>query len=112
MDIEKWFEEGTGMKIKELRYLSPPQLPYNIFIDETVCRGSDLMNNIIEHNLTIEHYSKDIDLKMDSKIESFFNAENKKYEKEREWLNTEKMYVTVYHLDTFLEKVRKENKNV
>ena len=30
MDIEKWFKEGTGFDIQELRYLSPPGIPYNI----------------------------------------------------------------------------------
>ena len=60
MDIKTWFENGTGMKIKELRYLKMPPLPYNIFIDDTVYRGADLKNNIIEHNVVFEHYSETI----------------------------------------------------
>ena len=31
MNIETWFKEGTGLKIKELRYLKPPQLPYFLY---------------------------------------------------------------------------------
>lgn len=50
MDIKKWFENGTGLSIKENRYLKMPQLPYNIFIDDTYTRGADkkiiLLNTI------------------------------------------------------------------
>lgn len=110
MDIKKWFEEGTKMKIKELRYLTPPSLPYNLFIDDKLYQGADLKNNLIEHNLVIEHYSEDIDDENEKIIEDFLNAELKKYEKNREWLNEEKMFVTVYELEPFIEKQRGGNK--
>lgn len=109
MDIKTWFENGTKMKIKELRYLKMPPLPYNIFIDDTVYRGADLKNNIIEHNVVIEHYSETIDTENEKIIENFLNSENRSFEKNREWLQEEKLFVTVYELETFLEKVRKEN---
>lgn len=109
MDIKKWFENGTGLSIKGNRYLKMPQLPYNIFIDDTYTRGADKKNNIIEHNLTIEHYSENIDLKEEKKIEDFFDNEEIKYKKSREWLDTEEMWMTIFELDTFLEK-RKEGK--
>lgn len=113
MDIKKWFENGTGLKIKELRYLKMPQLPYNIYIDDTTYRGADLKNNIIEHNVTIEHYSESIEKSNESIIENFLNKEEFFFVKRREWLEEEKMFVTLYELDTFLEKVRKEDdKNV
>ena len=113
MDIKKWFEDGTGFKIKELRYRKMPTLPYNIFIDDKNYRGSDLETNIIEHNVTIEHYSDDIDENGESIIENFLNNEKSKlhfdnYEKSREWLETESMWITIYELGTFLEKVRQE----
>ena len=109
MDIKEWFETGTGMKIKELRYLKMPPLPYNIFIDDEVFRGADLRNNIIEHNVVIEHYSETIDETNERKIENFLDKQNKHFIKNREWLQEEQLFVTVYELDTFLEKVRKEN---
>lgn len=113
MDIKKWFETGTDMKIKELRYLKMPPLPYNIFIDDKHYRGSDLETNIIEHNITIEHYSEDININDEDIIETFLNNEKSKlhyeyYEKNREWLETESMWITIYEIGTFLEKVRKE----
>lgn len=117
MDIKKWFEDGTGLTIKELRYRKMPPLPYNIFIDDKNYRGSDLEINIIEHNITIEHYSETIDTQGEEIIETFLNNEKSKlhyeyYEKNREWLETEEMWITIYEISTFLEKVRKEgNKN-
>lgn len=113
MDIKKWFEDGTGLTIKELRYRAMPILPYNIFIDDKNFRGSDLETNIIEHNVTIEHYSEDIDEANEKIIENFLDGEKSKlhyeyYEKNREWLETEGMWITIYELGTFLEKVRKE----
>lgn len=111
MDVKKWFENGTGLKIKELRYLAPPALPYNLFVDDKITRGADLRNDLVEHNITFEHYSeklKDID---EQKIDDFLNKEHKKYEKNSEWLNEEKMFITTFELEPFLEKVRKENEN-
>lgn len=108
MDIKSWFETGTGMKIKELRYLKMPLLPYNIFIDDTVYRGADLRNNIIEHNVSIEHYSEVVDKENEEIIEDFLDKEEKHFTKTREWLQDESLYVTVYELDTFLEKVKRE----
>lgn len=109
MDVKEWLETGTGFKWKELRYLKTPSLPYNIFIDDTVFRGADLKNNIVEHNITLEHYSEAIDSTNETIIENFLNEEELSFEKNREWLNEEEMYVTLYSLETFLEKVRKEN---
>lgn len=113
MDIKKWFEDGTGLKIKEIRYRKMPSLPFNIFIDDKNYRGSDSETNIIEHNITIEHYSEGINDNDETIIENFLNNEKSKlhyeyYEKNREWLETEEMWITIYELSTFLEKTRKE----
>ena len=113
MDIKKWFENGTKLEIKELRYLKMPSLPYNIFVDDTVFRGADDVNSIIEHNVTIEHYSRSIEESNESIIEEFLNNEKRPFSKNREWLQDEDMFVTVYELDTFLEKVERiSDKNV
>lgn len=107
MDIKEWFETGTGLKIKELRYLKTPDPPYNIFIDDETYRGADKRNNIIEHNITIEHYHESIDKSNETIIEKFLNDEEIHFNKNREWLQEENMFVTLYELDTFLEKIRK-----
>lgn len=108
MVVKDWLEEGTKLKWKELRYIKMPPLPYNIFIDDTSYRGADNLNNIIEHNISLEHYSETIDNENEKIIEDFLNEEELHFEKNREWLNDEELYVTVYELETFLEKVRKE----
>lgn len=108
MVVKNWLEEGTKLKWKELRYIKMPPLPYNIFIDDTVYRGADKLNNIIEHNISLENYSETIDNQNEKIIEDFLNKEELHFEKNREWLNDEELYVTVYELETFLEKVRKE----
>lgn len=107
MDIQEWFEKGTNLKIKEIRYLSPPSIPYNIFIDDLEIKGADDFNNIIEHNVTFEHYSNILHDKDEEKIINFLDKEKKKYEKSSDWLNNEKLFVTIFELDPFLEKRRK-----
>ena len=111
MDIKKWFEDGTGMKIKELRYIKMPDLPYNIYIDDQTIRGSDKKNNIIEHNITFEHYSEKIEEKKIQKIQNFLNLNEIEYEKNTEWLEEEELFVTVFELEPIFEKIRKENNN-
>ena len=106
MDIKKMLEDGTKLKWKEIRYLQSPKFPYFIYIDDTYSRGSDEENNIIEHNLTLEYYDEIINVEIENSIESFLNN-NFQYTKNREWLSEEKMYMIIYELDTFLEKIVK-----
>ena len=102
MDIKSWFENGTNLKIKELHYLSKPSIPYNIYIDEISIRGADNLNNVIEHDITIEHY---FDNKSDEKIiEKFLDDEKIHYEKNKDWLQDEALWVSVYNLETIIEK--------
>ena len=108
MDIKKWFEDGTKLTIKENHNWKITKLPFNIFIDDKYYRGADEKNNIIEHNVTIEHYSETINTKDETTIENFLNSEARHFEKNRDWLQEEEMWVTLYELDTFLEKIRKE----
>lgn len=108
MDIKKWFEDGTKLSIKENHLRKIISLPFNIFIDDKYYRGADFNNNIIEHNVTIEHYSETINTEDEIIIENFLNKEAIHFEKNRDWLQDEEMWVTLYELDAFLEKVRKE----
>lgn len=108
MNIKDYLEKGTNLIWKELRYLKPPVCPWFIFIDDTSIRGADILNNIREHNLVLEYYNEKSDDNYEKIIETFLNKEGFYYTKEREWLDEEKLYVTIYELNSFLEKVRKE----
>ncbi|HIU23274.1 MAG TPA: hypothetical protein IAD49_06825 [Candidatus Fimihabitans intestinipullorum] len=108
MDIEKWFKEGTGFDIQELRYLSPPGIPYNIYLDSIDFEGADQKNNIKIHNITIEHYDNKANTSSEKAIDQFFNKKNIKFEKSREWLNDDKLWVTIYDLEPVFEKMKGE----
>lgn len=107
MDIEQWFNEGTGLKIKELRYLRPPPLPYILYEDSKTRRGADKFNNIIEHNITIELYAEKREKDIERKIINFLNSEGIEHDEYPDWLNEEKLYCTSYEF-TILEKERKK----
>ncbi len=114
MNIEKWFKEGTGFNIKKLRYLRPHELPYFLYINRKIYRGADLINNIVENNITIERYSTtddEKDLKDIETINKFLDKNNYTYEKQTEWLDTESLYGTFWTLDPIIEKNREETKN-
>lgn len=104
MNVKEWFENGTGLEIKELRYLKNPGLPYNIYIDDEAHRGADKLNNIIEHNIVLEHYSESEEKSEEKNIENFLNNQNVKFYKKREWLEEEEIFVTTYELEPYLEK--------
>ena len=113
MKVEEWFKNGTGFKIKELRYLKPPELPYFLFENKKVYRGADLINNLIENSITIERYSEtnnDEDLKEIEKVNAFLEENYHEYDKQTDWLDSESMYGTVWIIKPILEKIRKEEK--
>ena len=113
MEIKKWFEDGTGLKIRERRVLQKPPLPYSVFFDDMSYRGADQKNNINEHNITIEHYHDGEKQNHEKIIESFLILEKEKgrfdnFTKNREYLHNESLWVTVFELSPFLVKTRKE----
>lgn len=113
MNVEKWFEKGTSFKIKELRYLKPPQLPYFLYTNVVNKRGADLVINIIENNISIERYSKsnsEKDVEDIKKVNKFFEDNFYDYEVVTEWLNDENLYGTFWTLSPIVEKIRSERK--
>lgn len=112
MNIETWFEKGTGFKIKKLRYLKAPQVPYFLYTNKEEFRGADLLNNLVENNIKIERYSltnKEEDLKDIERVNKFLDRNHYNYECDTDWIDEEEIYGTVWILDPILEKVRKEN---
>lgn len=112
MNVKTWFEDGTKLKIKELRYLKPPALPYFLYENKKVFKGADLLNNIIENNITIERYSdtnNENDLNEIKIVNEFLSKNHYEFDSQTEWLDSEKMYGTFWILEPFLEKIRKES---
>lgn len=112
MNVKTWFESGTGYKIKELRYLKPPELPYFLFINRINNRGADLLNNIIENNITIERYSEtnaESDVTEIDKVDDLLDENHYTFERQTEWLDSENLYETAWVLEPILEKIRKED---
>lgn len=111
MEVKEIFEKETGLKIKELRYLKPPKLPYFLFTNKTNYRGADLLNNLVENNITIERYSEtdnEKDLEEKNKVDKFLNKYFYEFDRQTEWLSSEGLYGTFWVLEPILEKVRKE----
>lgn len=111
MDVKEWFENGTGLKIKKLRYLKPPKLPYFLFSSEIENRGADLIINLQANNIRIERYSEtdnESDFEEIQKVNDFLNKNNYEYEVQTDYLDEEKLYETLWILDPILEKIRKK----
>lgn len=91
MDIENIFKDIIN--IKKNRYLSPPQFPYAVYIDDEKTRTFNGVY-IKEHEITIELYSDTIRDDLESKIENRLSKYNIDFEKNRDWIGTEKMFQT------------------
>ena len=111
MNIEKWFNEGTNLKIKELRYLKPTKLPYFLYINKKEYRGADQIINIVENNITLERYSNtnnEMDLSEIKIVDDFLKKNFYEYEKQTDWLDYENLFGTFWVLNPIVEKMRKE----
>lgn len=95
LDVKSWLE-STEYKVKESRFLKPPPLPYIIFLDARKYRGADRKNLIVERDITIELYSEVVDETAEHKINCLVNTLGVEYEYGRIWIESEKMFQTVY----------------
>lgn len=103
LDVKSWLGT-TGYKIAEERFLSPPALPYIVFLETHDVRGADTKNCIIERSISVELYSEKIDVEAESKIEGLLNEKYIEYSKDRTWIDSEKFFQTVYDFN-LLEKL-------
>lgn len=96
MDIKEWLEKALNVPTAETAFKKAQKLPFTAFIDKTKREGHDTANCITEHDLTVEYYDNVINKENEGKYEAMFDAAGIEYEKDREWIDTEKMYITVY----------------
>lgn len=84
-------------------FTKPQKLPFIIILDRTDVDGDDFHTRIVSHNLNVEFCSERIDAANESRIEAAFEKKAWKASKDRIWLNSEKMFETIYSIN-FTEK--------
>lgn len=106
MDIRAYIEKDTGIPTADTVFTKPQKLPFIIIIDRTDEDGDDFHTRIISHDLAVEFYAERIDAANEKRIEAAFAKKAWKASKERIWINSEKMFETVYRI-SFVEKREK-----
>lgn len=91
-----------GVPFRETCWQNPPGSLYGVYLLEKSRRGADLKNCISEFRIWIELYSATPAPEAEREIEAALDALPVEYEKtERQWLNTELLYVTTYNFDIY-----------
>lgn len=86
----------TGLPVREQRFLGVMPLPAIIYSDDVEIGGADLTNNLITHNIGVEFYSESIDLENEARIEYLLDNMPISYTRNRDWIESEKFFSTVY----------------
>lgn len=101
INVKSWLET-TLMKVSQNRFLTPPPLPYVVFLADATVGGADGKNNVAIRQISVELYSKNIDLTAEQKIENLLDAIS--YSKSTIWIQTEMFFQTVYDFE-LIEKL-------
>ncbi|URZ07541.1 hypothetical protein [Clostridium felsineum] len=102
MDIKTWLEE-SGMKAAETAFKKPPPFPYIVFLDHVKRGGADMKNMIKHHELQVERYSEFNDDSVE--LEALFDEKALEYTKEKQWLDSEKCFMTRYEFEILEREV-------
>lgn len=103
MDIRAYIEAETGLPTAEVAFIQKQRLPYIAILDRTDGDGDDFHSQLVSHDLTVEFYAARIDPVNEKKIESAFDKQSWKFSKDRIWIDSEKMFETIYTTN-FIEK--------
>lgn len=90
-----------GETFNETQFRSPPRgTSYAVYLDTKNVRGSDDLNLIAEHSVSIELYEYSKDPETEKKIEAEFDKRGIDYHKEpRFWLEDEQLYQVIYDIN-------------
>lgn len=100
--------QDIGIKYKECQFRKAPSPPYAVWHDSFAAEGADMINNVINHDITIELYSDTPRADIEAAIEDKIDERHIKYTKqERYWIESEQLYQTIYEF-SFLEKKYEE----
>lgn len=108
MDFEKMIRDATGLPTADTVFTKPQKLPFAIFLNKPTTDGDDFNTRIIEHDLAVELYAERIDREHEQMLEDLFESQNWKWSRGREWLSDQRCFITVYEIEKFYEKYRKE----
>lgn len=94
-DIKEWLEP-VGIPAAELRFLKPQKPPYAVYLCEEEITGGDTKNLICTRDVSVEVYAEKAEREKEQEIERLLDAEAIPYEKRRVWLESEKLFETIY----------------
>lgn len=103
MDIRAYIEAETGLPTAEVAFTKPQKLPYIAILDKADEDGDDFHSQLLSHELTVELYAARIELENEKKVEAAFAKQLWKFSKDRTWIESEKMFETIYTTN-FIEK--------
>ena len=93
-----------GETYRETMFRDPPSETYAVFNDSRDIRGSDDLNLIVDHDVTIELYEYTPDPEAEARIESAFDSHSIAYTKQsRYWIQSEQLYQIIYEFN-YVEK--------
>ena len=103
INVKEMLEE-TGLKVAENCFLRPPALPYIVFLENSNCSGADNKICILERDITVELYSSRINREKENELEEILIKNYIEFSKERTWIDSEKVFQTVYEFNLYEKK--------
>ncbi len=103
IDVKAMLEE-TGLKVAENCFLRPPALPYIVFLENSNFSGADNKICLLERDITVELYSSKIEREKEKAVEEILIKNSVEFSKERTWIDSEKIFQTVYDFNLYEKK--------
>ena len=105
INVKQMLEE-TGLKVAENCFLRAPTLPYIVFLEEENNSGADNKICLSERDITVELYSRKIDREKEIQLEEILIKNYIEFRKNRTWIDSEKVFQTVYDCNLYEKKRR------
>nr|DAN99189.1 MAG TPA: hypothetical protein [Caudoviricetes sp.] len=96
--------EETGLKVAENCFLKPPALPYIVFLENSNFSGADNKICLLKRDITVELYNSRINREKEKEVEEILIKNSIEFSKERTWIDSEKIFQTVYDFNLYEKK--------
>lgn len=104
MELKKILKDETNLKVAENHFISPPPLPYIVFIENKDIRGVSKDNIIIENNVSVELYTAKPDEELSNKVRNIIidkllinnNDDEFEIDQDLDYIEEEQMYMTTF----------------